>query len=154
MSSLVIHPDVNAIDIFSFVLVILVLAVVYFARFCLRHSEKLTSGELAKRYSHLGWVKWGHPIVIGVVFWPLFLWVIYGTEFGDRSVVLGVPIFSVLPLLEGLIALSTGVYSASTRVKFLYVYDIDKDLTWIAWLEIISAVVITVVSLVGFYVVA
>ena len=99
-------------------------------------------------------MKWGHPIVIGVVFWPLFLWVIYGTEFGDRSVVLGVPIFSVSLLLEGLIALSTGVYSASTRVKFLYVYDIDKDLTWIAWLEIISAVVITVVSLVGFYVVA
>jgi hypothetical protein len=147
----------NATTTFGFALWISGLFAIYLARFCLRHSQKLTSDELAERYPHLEWVKWGYPIGVAAVFWLLVaVWAIvyslYKNQLGDRWFVLGAALMSVLLLAEGFIALLTGVYSASTRFRNLYVYDLDKQLTWIARLQIVSAIVIVAVSLAGFLV--
>lgn len=147
----------NTTTTFGFALMFSGLLAIYIARFCLRHSEKLTSDELVERYPHLGWVKWGYPISVAAVFWSLFVvWAITvsslnNSQLEGRWFVLSASLMSVLLLAEGLIALLTGVYAASTqRFRNLYVYDLNRRLTWIAYLEIVCALAIATASLAGF----
>ena len=133
-------------DRFSAVLGILALfsglGVVYFSRLLLRKYPKLTGSELESLNPKLESIHRTYRAfnTITLLSVGLFLFLIYQSNrpfWGERVVVLFVPVFAAFTLFDGLFALRTKVFPTTTRYNLnSYVYDSDNRLRWVAFWQL------------------
>lgn len=135
----------------SFILIFIVpLVTAHFVRFGLRRQKCLTNDELIEQYPQYAWVKFEYPLLgiftVGSIF-------IFGALIASKDqtggrlwILIAGFSLSSMNFLESILALTTGLYSASTRSRFYYVYDSDKKLTWLAKLQLCMAMMTVIGS--------
>jgi len=118
------------------------LGVIYLSRFLLRKCPKMTGSDLKNLDTNLeGLHKTYFSLsTLTVLLFGFFLFLVYQsnrTFWEQRVFVLFIPVFVVFALFDGLFALRTKVFPATTRYNWnSYVYDADEKLRWVAYLQI------------------
>ncbi len=114
-------------------------------RLYLWRHECLTSKELISRYPQHHWVKLGYPVWTVIMFYGISLsaaaiyWH-YRELIGDQGWFFVIALsMSSLNIWDGIFALVTDLYSASTPFGYYYFYDKEKKLAWLAKLLLFIA---------------
>lgn len=136
-----------------FTISLLMIVAANFSRFCLLRYPKLTSKDLKRihpRFDRINWKYYGWQAVI-VLPIILILAIVYASNkpfWADKEVLLFNPIFAAFAICDSLFAIRTGVFSTPSRYHIeRFVYDRDKKLQWVAYVQIILAVIVTVIDL-------
>jgi hypothetical protein len=140
------------------ILVVEIVATPNFSRFCLRNHPKITIESLGKIHPKLGNLATCYaPLTFIIFLVTVILFLIIMTAFGSRGTIslillLGSP-FVAITFFDGVLALITNIYPATTRTKWEYfVYSESKSLQWIAKTQIGIAILEIVVSIIACYV--
>ena len=123
-----------------------------------RRLPKLTLEDLTGQWPDLGWLRWGSVVwfvgtfllVAGGIVYPLQR--MHRAAEDDAIAFLIVPVFCIVPLSAGVFALWTGVYRGLDRRWFTdeYYCVADTPHRRLPWVQIVAALVIAGLSLLGF----
>jgi len=126
------------------------LGVIYLSRFLLRKHPKMTGNDLKSLSPSLEGIHQTYLVLntVTVLSFAFFLFLVYQsnkTFWGERVLVLFVPVFIVFALFDGIFALRTKVFPTTTRYNWnSYVYDADEKFRWVAYWQISLAFVLLV----------
>ncbi|HCB02094.1 MAG TPA: hypothetical protein DEP19_06890 [Anaerolineae bacterium] len=124
---------------------------IYFPLFFLRDIEKISLNQLIQRDSKFKWLNPWYQIILGIVFLPLVIVVIYisvyENQLGRLYFVLLVPFISLITLFHSILASVTGVYAhLGTAYLMRFSYDENKIKIWVANMQMVLAVVVSFAS--------
>ena len=124
----------------------------YLSRYFLRNLAKFTSDEIAEIYPHYSsvWLKYYLGLLIIILPFLLLFSVVNSIyqNFEMRVIFLFFPAFSGGMVFEGIFALRTNIYPATTKVLWnAFVLDESGSLRWIAYLQIGLGILETILSI-------
>ena len=137
-------------------LLLLSLGINYFSRFLLRNYPKMTGDELKVINSKLEGIHQTHLVLSTITFLSVafFAFLIYQANpiiWKERAFLLFTPVLAIYALFDGLFAINTNVFPATTRYKWnSFVYDKDQKLRWVALWQSGLSIILMVVDFVVF----
>jgi hypothetical protein len=129
----------------AIILVVEIIVTPLFSRFCLRNYPKVTSDEIRELHPDLGNVAFNFfSLSIFVFLFSAIIYILAVVFFGGSGIVmifLFGPLFLTQPFFEGIFAIKTNIYPATTSSNWdNFVYNESKSLRWIAKFQIGIAV--------------
>ncbi len=127
--------------------------IIYGPHFLLWRKRELSGQKLIEIGPNLGWIGKRYPLI--QILWCLLTglpYVAIGIRFriaeeGDRLIYLIVAWLASVAILDGFIAVRTGVYPVPRPLEYLYVYENGNYLRRIGALQLSLALVVTVVAI-------